>query len=167
MLREDRMALLQNGQRFPTLRVLGAGGNELLLPDALAGSYGVILIYRGSRRPYCLAQLAAFNRARTKLVDVNVKVVALSVDDEATTRATIDKYHLQYPVGHSADADAVAALVGSYTNEHPKHLQSTGFVLAPDGTLVCAVYSSGAIGRLVPDDVAGLAAYHARTSRQQ
>jgi peroxiredoxin len=161
------MALLQNGQRFPTLRVLVAADNELLLPDALAGSYGAVLIYRGSWCPYCLAQLAAFNRAHTKLVDANVKVVALSVDDEATTRATIDKYKLQYQVGHSADADAVAALVGSYTNEHPKYLQSTGFVLAPDGALVCAVYSSGAIGRLVPDDVAGLVAYHARTSRRQ
>jgi hypothetical protein len=32
-------------------------------------------------------------------------------------------------------------------------------VLAPDGTAVNAVYSSGPIGRLVPDDVAGLVAY--------
>jgi len=160
------MALLRNGQRFPTLRVLETGGTELLLPDALTGSYGAVLIYRGSWCLYCLAQLAAFNRAHTRLVDANVKVVALSVDDEATTQATIDKYKLQFPVGHSAHADAVAELLGSYTNEHPKYLQSTGFVIAPDGALVCAVYSSGAIGRLVPDDVAGLVAYHARTSRQ-
>jgi len=32
-------------------------------------------------------------------------------------------------------------------------------VLAPDGTVVTAVYSSGAIGRLVPDDVVGLIRY--------
>jgi len=32
-------------------------------------------------------------------------------------------------------------------------------VLAPDGSAVTAVYSSGAIGRLVPDDVVGLVRY--------
>ena len=39
------------------------------------------------------------------------------------------------------------------------HLQSTGFVLDPDGNVVVSVYSSGAIGRLVPEDVAGLVNY--------
>ena len=47
------------------------------------------------------------------------------------------------------------------------YLQSTGFVLAPHGKVVVSVYSSGAIGRLVPEDVAGLVRYvreHAATS---
>jgi hypothetical protein len=39
------------------------------------------------------------------------------------------------------------------------HLQSTGFVTGPQGKVVVSVYSSGAIGRLVPDDVAGLVRY--------
>jgi len=34
-----------------------------------------------------------------------------------------------------------------------------GFVLAPDGTIANAVYSSGPIRRLVPDGVAGMVAY--------
>ena len=41
----------------------------------------------------------------------------------------------------------------------PVYLQSTGFVLDPAGKVVVSVYSSGAIGRLVPDDVAGLVRY--------
>jgi len=32
-------------------------------------------------------------------------------------------------------------------------------VLDPRGTVIVSVYSSGAIGRLVPDDVIGLARY--------
>ena len=40
--------------------------------------------------------------------------------------------------------------------------QATGFLLAPDASIVNAVYSSGPIGRLVPDDVAGMVAYTAR-----
>ena len=34
-----------------------------------------------------------------------------------------------------------------------------GFVLDPAGKVVVSVYSSGAIGRLMPDDVAGLLRY--------
>ena len=37
--------------------------------------------------------------------------------------------------------------------------RGTGFVLDPDGNVVVSVYSSGAIGRLDPDDVAGLVNY--------
>jgi peroxiredoxin len=87
---------------------------------------------------------------------LGVWVVALSVDDEATTQNLIAKHGLQFPVGHSADADAVAAITGAFVNPDPWYLQSTGFVLDPDGRVVLSVYSSGAIGRLVPHDVIGL-----------
>jgi len=40
-----------------------------------------------------------------------------------------------------------------------KYLQSTGFVLDPQGKVIVSVYSSGAIGRLVLDDVIGLFRY--------
>jgi len=60
------------------------------------------------------------------------------------------------PVGHSADAPAIHAATGVFVNPDPVHLQSTGFVLDPDGTVIVSVYCSGAIDRLVPEDVAGL-----------
>jgi len=81
------------------------------------------------------------------------------VDDKQTSSALVDTLRLDFPVAHSADADKVAAELGSYVNDEPHHLQSTGFVLGPDGTVVTAVYSSGAIGRLLPDDVVGLVRY--------
>ena len=37
--------------------------------------------------------------------------------------------------------------------------QITGFVLDPGGRIIVSVYSSGAIGRLIPQDVTGLAAF--------
>ena len=153
------MPTLQNGQLFPDLKLSAVGGGMLSLPGDLAGFYGIVLIYRGSWCPYCNAQLAAFSRAQGALEEVNARVVALSVDDEATTAALVEKRRLGFPIGHSADAAAVAVAVGAYTNPDPLYLQSTGFVLAPDGTVLTAVYSSGAIGRLVPDDVLGFLAY--------
>ena len=153
------MSRLRNGQPFPPLEVPAVGGGTISLPDDLAGSYGVVLIYRGSWCPYCNAQLVAFSRALDALTELGVKVVALSVDDKDTSAALAAKHKLRLPVGHSADACKVAAATGAYFNDDPRYLQSTGFVLAPDGTVLVAVYSSDGIGRLVADDVAGYIRY--------
>lgn len=153
------MPLLNPGDSFPRLTIATTGGQTLNLPDAFAGDFGVVLLYRGSWCPYCNAQLRAFERAGQALADAGVRVAALSVDDEETTAALIEKHKLTFPVGYGADAAAVAALTGAFINPDPVYLQSTGFVLDPAGNVVVSVYSSGAIGRLVPDDVIGLVRY--------
>jgi peroxiredoxin len=154
------MPLLHPSDTFPNITVDIAGAGQISLPGELAGDFGVVLFYRGSWCPYCNAQLSAFQRAHDSLARVGAKVVALSVDDEATTKALIDKHDLRFPVGYDADADAIAAATGAFVNAEPeKYLQSTGFVLDPQGKVIVSVYSSGAIGRLVPADVVGLLEY--------
>jgi peroxiredoxin len=114
------------------------------------------------------AQLRAFQRSLDRFADMGTLVIALSVDDEATTQDLIARHGLQFPVGHSADARAIATATGAFVNDDPVYLQSTGFVLDPGGRVVVSVYSSGAIGRLVPEDVIGLIRYlreHAPASR--
>ena len=118
-----------------------------------------MLFYRGAWCPYCNAQLRAFERAGQSLADAGIRVAALSVDDKETTAALVAKHKLTFPVGYGADAAAVAARTGAFVNPDPVYLQSTGFVLDPTGNIVVSVYSSGAIGRLVPDDVVGLVRY--------
>jgi peroxiredoxin len=153
------MALLHPGERFPALTVALPGSGRLQLPEVLEGHFGVVLFYRGSWCPYCNAQLRAFQRAKDSLAAAGVRVVALSVDDEAATAELIARHGLQFPVGNSADARAVAESTGAFVNDDPVYLQSTGFVLNLSGQVVVSVYSSGAIGRLVPDDVLGLVRY--------
>jgi peroxiredoxin len=153
------MSRLNNGDQFPALELPAVGGGTIALPGDLAGCYGVVLIYRGSWCPYCNAQLAEFSRAADTLNDLGAKVVAFSVDDAETAAALVSKRRLRFPVGHSADAEKIAATTDSYVSEEPRYLQSTGFILAPDGTVRLAVYSSGAIGRLVADDVIGFIRY--------
>jgi peroxiredoxin len=153
------MTLLHPGDQFPSLIVNLPGGHTLSLPDSSAGGFSVVLFYRGSWCPYCNAQLRAFQRASESLAEVGATVVALSVDDETTTQELIAKHGLTFPVGHSANAHAVAQATGAFVNDAPTYLQSTGFVLDPNGRVVVSVYSSGAIGRLVPEDVVGLIRY--------
>lgn len=153
------MTALRNGDIFPSLTIGAVGGATISLPHDLAGSFGVVLIYRGSWCPYCNAQLAAFSRAAQKLSELGVRIVALSVDDEATSSALVEKHGLVFPVGYGADADAIAAVTGAFTNDNPRYLQSTGFVLDPHSKVITGVYSTAAIGRLVADDVAGFVSY--------
>jgi peroxiredoxin len=153
------MPLLSPGDAFPALPLTPPGGPALILPDAFDGGFGVVLFFRGAWCPYCNAQLRAFQRASDGLAAAGIKVAALSVDDETTTAGLIAKHGLTFPVGHSADARAIAGLTGAFVNPDPVYLQSTGFVLDPAGRVVVSVYSSGAIGRLVPEDVIGLVRY--------
>ena len=153
------MALLQPNDPFPAITITPPDQDPVALPDALEGHFGVVLFFRGAWCPYCNAQLRAFQRAQDTLTERNIRVVALSVDDEATTRELIAKHGLTFPVGHSADARAIARETGAFLNEEPLFVQSTGFVLGPDGRVIVSVYSSGAIGRLVPEDVLGLVRY--------
>jgi peroxiredoxin len=153
------MPLLSPGDSFPALSLTPPGKPALTLPNALDGEFGVILFFRGSWCPYCNAQLRAFQRAGDGLASTGIMVAALSVDDEPATAELIAKHGLTFPVGHSADARAIAALTGAFVNPDPVYLQSTGFVLDPASRVVVSVYSSGAIGRLVPEDVIGLVRY--------
>lgn len=153
------MPLLNTGDTFPTIKITTHGDHELVLPNDLRGAFGVVLFYRGSWCPYCNAQLLAFQRARDALAEVDARVVALSVDDDGVTSELIAKHKLTFPIGHSADAAAVSAVTGAFLDPSRGCLQSTGFVLDPDGKVAVSVYSSRAIGRLVPQDVVGMIRY--------
>jgi hypothetical protein len=64
-----------------------------------------------------------------------------------------------FPVGFGATARAIAGLTGAFVNPDPVFLRSTGFIPDPAANVVVNLYSSGAIGRLVPEDAIGLVLY--------
>jgi peroxiredoxin len=147
------MVMLKNDDVFPSLIFARAGGGEIHLPADLAGKFGVILFHRGSWCPYCNAQLAAFGRAADEFAEEGIRAVSVSADDRERSGALVEKHQLGFPVGYGADAQAVSAVTGAFVNENPACLQATGFILNPEGRIVTAVYSTRAIGRLMPDDV--------------
>ena len=153
------MPLLRPGDTFPQLTLTVPGGKIIPVPGRFTGDFGVLLFNRGAWCPYCTAQLRAFQRAGDSLAEAGIQVAGLWVDDEETTAEFTAKNGITFPLGHSADARAIAELTGAFVNEDPVYLQSTGFVLGPQGTVIVSVYSSGAIGRLVPEDVTGLVRY--------
>ncbi len=150
------MALLHPGDLFPNFEVSLVGGKTMSLPDALSGKFGVVIFNRGSWCPFCTAQLRGFERAQEQLHELGAAVVSLSVDDEQTTKAHIEKHKLSFPIGHSVDPHKISELTGAFVNPDPAYLQATGFVLDPEGHVIVSAYSSGAIGRLTAEDTTGL-----------
>jgi len=153
------VTLLQPGDLFAELIVQLTDGRSLVVPEELSGGFVVTLFFRGAWCPYCNAPLRAFQRKSAALVDVGAQIVALSADTEHDTAGLIEKHDLMFPVGCGADTRRLAQLTGAFVNDDPLYVQSTGFVLDADGRVSVSVYSSGAIGRLVPDDVVGLIRY--------
>ncbi len=153
------MPMLQNGDPFPALTVAAAGGGRIVLPDDLRGSHAVVLIYRGAWCPLCNAQLADYQATQDELGRLGVKVVALSVDDAATTSALQAKHGLTFPIGVAVNPDEVGDATGAFTNPAPRHLQPAAFILDPNGSVMAAVYSTHAVGRLVAADAVTFVRY--------
>lgn len=157
------MPLLRPGDAFPSLDLTLPGGRTATLPGEFDGRWGVVLFLRGAWCPYCNGQLRAFQRSAESLDQEGIGVVALWVDDEAATAGVVEKHRIGFPVGYGADARAIADATGAFVDPSGGFLQSTGFVLDPAGAVAISVYSSGAIGRLVPEDVIGFVR-HERTA---
>ena len=85
-----------------------------------------------------------------------VRVVAATVDSLEDARKCRETNGLTYPLGYGLDAREVAAATGAFFEEKRGILHATSFVVAPDGTVANASYSTGPIGRLIAKDCIGL-----------
>lgn len=163
MARKPNAPLLDTGDAFPALELTLTDGGRLTLPADLSRAYQVVLVNRGTWCPFCVAQLRAFQSGLARLAEEGIGVVSLSADVRERASAMVDEHRLEFPVAYGASVDRVAETLGVYYDPHPTHappyLQSAGFVLGPQRTVLLAVYSSGAIGRLVWQDVLGFVKY--------
>jgi peroxiredoxin len=163
MARKTNARLLDAGDTFPGLELTLTDGTRLRLPADLTRPFNVILVNRGAWCPYCSAQLKAFQAGLAKLTQEGIGVVSFSTDTREMASAVVAENKLEFPVGYGVDVHAAAEALGVYYEPQPAHtaphLHSAGFVLGPGARVLNAVYSSGAIGRLVWQDVLGLVQY--------
>ncbi len=108
--------------------------------------------------------MAGFENLRNELDALGVKVVAASVDpiDKANEVAA----GLSYPVAYGVTR-AVADQLGSWWDDRRGIIQPSEFLLAADGKVRSATYSSGPIGRVDAGDVAKLVAFYDKLAAQK
>ena len=147
------MTGLANGAKFPELTMDRVGGGKLKVPEEALGSYGVVLAYRGSWCMRCNEQLASYQRMLEELSSEDIRVTAFSTDDEENARKMVDDHQLEFPVGFGVDMAETAKTLEGYVNVEHQSLESSNFLLRPDGTIELSVYASSSVGRLTPQDV--------------
>lgn len=172
--------MLQNGDDFPHLSFLCVGGGAIRLPTDLAGSFAVVLFYRGASSATCNAQLYAYAKAADELAAEDIKVVSISADDREKAEDLVERLGLGFPVGYAADPSAVSMVTGAFVNEDGVSLDAAGFILSPRGQIETAVYTSvdlaedriatvtysnEIVGRLMPSDALRLVRHLKTTPR--
>lgn len=155
--------LLDAGDLFPDLKLTLTGGEEIQTTKPTAQDWNVILFYRGSWCPFCVAQLKSFQNGLEKLEAEGIGVIAASVDSLEKASETRQQTGAQFPIAYNLPVEETAKAIGAFYDENPAHtapyIQATGFVINPSGKVILSVYSSGAIGRLGWQDVLGLVKY--------
>lgn len=163
MARKTAARPLDTGDQFPNIRLSLTDGRSLLLPGEFKAPFQVVLVNRGAWCPYCTAQLKAFQLGLPSLSAEGIGVASFSADSLANSRQLAGEHGLEFPIGYGASVDAIAEQLGVYyepaSEKMPSYFHSAGFVLGGSGVILTAVYSTGAIGRLVWQDVLGFVKY--------
>ena len=94
--------------------------------------------------------MAGFEAVAKELSDLDVSVVAASVDAE--DKAAEVAADLSFPVGHSVSRDD-ADLLGSWWEQRRQIIQPSEFILNADHRITAASYSDGPLGRMDAADI--------------
>ena len=79
--------------------------------------------------------MAAFEKARPRLEEEGIVVIAASTDPLDKASETVKEHALGFPVGYALPVKETAATLGAFYEEKRGFLQATGFVVKPDRTV--------------------------------
>ena len=106
--------------------------------------------------------MASYGERAADFASRDIRVIAASVDPFGRVEELGSKLGLDFPLGYGLDKEEVASATGAFYEAQGNFeagragfLHATGFILDDDGRVRLALYSTGAIGRLTPDDCIG------------
>ncbi|MBI5074400.1 MAG: redoxin domain-containing protein [Nitrospirae bacterium] len=101
-----------------------------------------------------------FERNITEFNKQNIQVIAASVDGLEQAHETVARYKLSFKVGYGVDSKEISSKTGAFYQKEKGYIHGTGFVVNSEGIIVNGLYSTSAIGRLIPADCLGLIGYY-------
>ncbi len=83
---------------------------------------------------------------------MGVEIVAASVESRELVQEMATKAGVKFPLAYGV-TPVDAELLGSWwSDNHDGHIQPTEFLLGRGGTVLGAMYASGPVGRISPDE---------------
>lgn len=95
--------------------------------------------------------MAGYAEHQKTFEKLDIGLVALSADDADDARTMAEEVGAEFPVVYGLDVPADAERLGAYYQAEKKFLHATGAILKGD-QIDTIVYSSGAVGRLAPEN---------------
>jgi peroxiredoxin len=108
------------GDRLPEVTLSTATGQQVRLPDVLAGAPAVLVFYRGAWCPYCNITLKTYQQdLLPTLEEQGIELVAISPQHPDGTAAAVENGGLGFPVLSDA-ANELASALGLVTSPSPE-----------------------------------------------
>jgi len=108
--------------------------------------------------------LAGFEKLKSELDALGVKIVAASIDPIDKAKLVADE--VSFPIGYGVTR-AMADQLGSWWEERRSIVQPSEFLVAADGKVRASTYSSGPIGRIDPADVVRLVNFYDKQAAEK
>ncbi|PWJ58728.1 peroxiredoxin [Dyadobacter jejuensis] len=102
------------GESIPDFTLPDLQGKAVKLKEQLAAKPTLLIFYRGGWCPYCNRQMADLMKVEEEIVKLGYQIIAISPDDPAHLRATMDKNQLTYQLLSDADMKLSAAMGLAY-----------------------------------------------------
>jgi peroxiredoxin len=102
------------GSHIPAVSVHTLEGKPTSLESAVGGKPTVLVFYRGSWCPFCNLQLSQLNAAQDQLIALGYQIIAVTPDQPADIRKTLDKNKLSYTIYSDSDFAAIKAFGVGY-----------------------------------------------------
>ena len=102
------------GSHVPTAPVHTLDGKTVSLDSAVGGKPTILVFYRGSWCPFCNLQLSQLNAAQDQLIALGYQIIAVTPDQPADIRKTLDKNKLTYTIYSDGDFAAIKAFGVGY-----------------------------------------------------
>jgi peroxiredoxin len=93
--------------------------------------------------------LAAFNSAKGAFDEVDASILAASAD--TLENASRVQEELGFRIAYGVTRDQAAA-IGGWWEDRRSIIQPSEFILDRNGSVISATYSTGPVGRLMPED---------------
>ena len=108
-----------------------------------------------------MRQLAAWEEKKAELEGLEASVYAVSCDTLEQATEVVGR-GLTFPVAYGATKEDGETIGAWWSDDHDGYIQPSEFLLGRGGTVLGAMYASGPVGRMAPEE-----ALQAITSRER